>query len=105
MENSNNIEQQRFERAQKRVKAIAGFYKHLISYLLVNCFLVALKYYSLDANESLFTFGTFSTAFFWGIGLVFHGVSVFGANVFLGQDWEERKIRELMDKQKQQKWE
>jgi hypothetical protein len=45
------------------------------------------------------------TAFFWGIGLVAHGFSVFVPQWFLGNDWEERKIKEIMEKEKQNKWE
>ncbi|SCX81613.1 2TM domain-containing protein [Flavobacterium caeni] len=101
----NNLEQLQRERAQKRVKALAGFYKHLAVYLLVNGFLIALKYFNLDPGEQFFEFGTFSTAFFWGIGLGFHALSVFGPNVFLGSDWEERKIKEIMEREKRNKWE
>jgi len=105
MENLTNIEQQRFERATKRVKSIAGFYKHLIVYILVNIFLIVLKYYTLDNNEKFFEFSTFSTAFFWGIGLLFHGLGVFGSTVFFGKNWEEKKIQEIMNKEKGHKWE
>ena len=100
-------EQQKLERATKRVKAIKGFYKHLIAYVLVNTFLLTLKYFKLEKEEVFFEFSTFSTLFFWGIGLVFHAVSVFGKNVFLGQDWEEKKINEYMNNNKNQKtkWE
>lgn len=106
MENRENLEQMRMERARKRVKSIAGFYKHLTAYLIVNVFLLTIKYFNLDTGENFFTFGNFSTAFFWGIGLAFHAMGVFGTNVFLGSDWEERKIREIMDKEKQtNKWE
>lgn len=106
MENLTNIEQQRFERAAKRVKSIAGFYKHLIIYVLVNIFLIIVKYCSLEGDEQFFQFSTFSTAFFWGIGLLFHGMGVFGSAVFLGKDWEERKIQQILNKNnKGQKWE
>lgn len=105
MENYNNIEQLKLQRARKRVKSISGFYKHLAVYILVNLFLIATKYFNLDAGEEFLTFGTFSTAFFWGIGLAFHALSVFGTNVFLGNDWEEKKIREFMERDKQNKWE
>ncbi len=94
------------ERARKRVKAIAGFYKHLSVYLLVNLLLLALRYFRLDPGEEFWRFETFSTAFFWGIGLAFHALGVFGTNLFLGPDWEDRKIRELMEKDKRyNKWE
>ena len=105
MENQNNVEQMRIERARKRVKSIAGFYKHLAIYLIVNISLLIVKYFNQDAGDVFFEFRTFSTAFFWGIGLVFHGFGVFGTNVFLGSDWEERKIREIMEKNKKNNWE
>jgi hypothetical protein len=34
----------------------------------------------------------------WGIGLAAHAVVVYGSVSVLGVVWEERKIRELMDK-------
>ncbi len=107
MENLTEIEKQKFERAKKRVKAISGFYKHLLSYMLVNLFLISMKYFKLEPGEEFLRFSTFSVAFFWGIGLAFHAISVFGSNVFLGQDWEEKKINELMNKNQNQsnKWE
>jgi len=64
-------EAQRLERARKKVQSIMGFYKHLAAYVIVNLFLIAMKWFDLDPGEEFFTFGTFSTAFFWGIGLVF----------------------------------
>jgi hypothetical protein len=88
-------------RAQKRVKAIVGFYWHLASYIIVNLFLVIL----ITSNGvEFFSFGTFSTAIFWGIGLFFHFMGVFGPNFFFGKNWEERKIKEMMDNDKKH-WE
>jgi hypothetical protein len=36
---------------------------------------------------------------FWSIGLAVHAVNVFGFGGTLGRDWEERKTRELIDKE------
>jgi hypothetical protein len=99
-------EQKRLERARKKVESIKGFYKHFGVYILVNIFLIASKWFTLDPDEEFFSFGTFATAFFWGIGVAFHAFGVFGTNMFLGNDWEERKIKEYMEKQnKTNKWE
>ena len=38
----------------------------------------------------------YSTWLFWGIGIFFHWLSVFGFKNLLGSSWEENKIRELM---------
>ena len=105
MENITEIEIQKFERAKKRVKSISGFYKHFLVYILVNLFLITLSYINHDPGEKFFTFSTFSTAFFWGFGLVFHALGVFGPGFFLGNDWEEKKIKEIMEKEKGSKWE
>ncbi|OYQ43865.1 histidine kinase [Flavobacterium cyanobacteriorum] len=100
-------EQRRLEQARKKVQSIMGFYKHLIAYVIVNLFLLAYKAFSLEAGETFFTFSTFSTAFFWGIGLMFHAVGVFATGIFFGSNWEERKIREYMEREKGRsaKWE
>lgn len=88
-------------RAQKKVKAIIGFYWHLASYVIVNIFIIIL----ITSNGvKLFSFGTFSTAFFWGIGLAFHFMGVFGPDFLFGKHWEERKIKEFMENDKKH-WE
>lgn len=85
-------------RAQKKVKKLIGFYWHLASYVIVNLFIIAVIVMS---GGDLWSFGTFSTAIFWGIGLVFHALGVFGPDIFFGSNWEERKIKELMEKDEQ----
>ncbi len=105
MENLDQIEQQRFERATKRVKAISGFYRHFIVYLLVNIFFLTLKYFKLGPNQEFWNTGNFSMAIWWGLGVAFHAIGVFGPGLFLGSNWEERKIRQIMEKEKNNKWE
>lgn len=96
----------RYDLAYKRVKRIKGFYIHALVYLLVNAFiLISILKEVPMGNEVFWKWETWSTALFWGIGLVAHGLSVFGRNIFFGSDWEERKIKELMDQDKNNKWE
>jgi hypothetical protein len=38
----------------------------------------------------------------WGIGLAAHGLSVYGLGGFLGAEWEERKIQEIIAKRRSQ---
>ena len=50
--------------------------------------------------DAITNFGVISTWLFWGIGLVFHWLGVFGfQSLGLGKDWEERKIKEMMEKE------
>ena len=91
--------------AEKRVKDIKGFYWHLFWYLCVNIFISTNKILSnMDHgesfNEAFFDFGTFAVWCFWGIGIVSHWFGVFGRNFFFSKDWEARKIKEFMDKDK-----
>lgn len=86
--------------AQKRLKELKGFYHHLFWYLLVNMIIMIMVYINADDEYNFWNFGTFSTAFFWGIGLGFHAIGVFGKSVLFTQKWEERKIKEFMDNDK-----
>lgn len=94
------IDEDRYLRAQKRVKQIKGFYWHLFWYAVVNIFILVSIYRGLGNKENFLQFGHFSTAFFWGIGLAAHWASVFGRNLIFSKNWEERKIKQFMDKDK-----
>ncbi|WP_332448591.1 2TM domain-containing protein [Methanoculleus sp.] len=37
--------------------------------------------------------------FFWGIAVVLHGISVYVEGRIFGRAWEERKIREIMERE------
>ncbi len=102
---TNYSNEERYRRAEKRVKDIKGFYWHLFWYLAVNIFLTFggtirgfISDGALDFSGLLFT--SFSVWFFWGIGLVGHWLHVFGMNIFFSRNWEEKKIKEYMDKDK-----
>lgn len=97
MENYNENDFKYLE-AVKRVKRIKGFYIHLLVYICVNSFIVYINFQDLKPGESYFQWQNFLTLLFWGVGLAAHGLSVFLPNFILGKDWEEKKIRELMDK-------
>ena len=104
MENLNS-DQIRYEVAVKRVKKLKGFYTHALVYVVINIMIVIINIQNLEPGESYFQFRNFLTAFFWGIGLLAHGLSTFLPYIILGKDWEERKIKELMEKEKANKWE
>jgi len=98
-------EQSKYENAFKRVKKIKGFYSHLLVYIVINIMILIVNVQSLDKGESYLSLKNFSTALFWGIGIAAHGLSVFGPNIVLGQNWEQKKIKELMEKEKLNKYE
>ena len=97
----NAQEEIKYQEALKRVKKIKGFYTHAIVYVIINIMIVIINIQDLKDGESYFQAHNFFTAFFWGIGLLAHGVSVFLPDIILGKQWEERKIKEFMEKEKQ----
>lgn len=100
-----NFEQNaRYEQARKRVRSIRGFYTHLTVYIFVNILLLVV--YTWDQVwQGLGDPKNYFTAFFWGIGLCAHWAGVFGSDLFFGKNWEEKKIKEFMDKDKANRWE
>jgi hypothetical protein len=101
----NSIEEIQYQEALARVKKIKGFYTHLVVYVVVNLMIVVVNIQDLDSGESYFQWRNFTTALFWGIGLLSHGLSTFMPNWIFGKNWEERKIKEFMEKEKNEKWE
>lgn len=80
-------------RAKQKIKAIKDFYGNLISYCIIIPFLIWLNYMTTDFPWAVFP------AVGWGLGVVLHAMEVYGYNPLLGKDWEERKIREFMNKE------
>jgi hypothetical protein len=83
----------RYEEARRHAQRVRGFYTHALVYGVVNAGLFALN---LLASPGRLWFGW--TTFGWGIGLLAHAVSVFAFGGWLGPQWEERKIREYLDR-------
>lgn len=104
MENK-NFEEQKYIKAKKKVKAIKGFYVHITVYLIVNAFFIISRMFSGGGYDNLWEWQTYNTAIFWGIGILFHAFNVFGMGFLLGKNWEDRKIKEYMDKDKREFWE
>lgn len=87
-------ENKAYFRAKKRVEELKGFYGNVISYCCVIPFLVFINLrYSPGFQWFWFS------ALGWGFGVVMHAFKVFGYS----SDWEERKIREILEKENKQK--
>ena len=105
MENKEAIEGLKYLKAKKRVEKIKGFYVHFGVYIAVNIFISGIIIYGLtyddgDSYTNAFSnFGVYSTWLFWGIGVFFHWLGVFGFNSILGKNWEEKKLKEIMEKE------
>ena len=87
-------DQERYDQAKQRVELLRGFYSHALVFVLVNIGLVA--YNVATSPDRLWFIYTFVG---WGIGLIAHGAYVMGSGRFLGAAWQERKIREEMERE------
>ncbi|MFB9076823.1 histidine kinase [Flavobacterium procerum] len=90
----NNDENRAYFRAKKRVEELKGFYGNIISYCCVIPFLIFINL----TYSPKFQWFWFS-AIGWGFGVVMHAFKVFGYS----SNWEERKIREILEKEHNQK--
>jgi hypothetical protein len=91
MSNSNDF---KYRKAKERIGKIKSFYSHSITYVIVMSLLVVLNYYTSNFPWVIFP------AIGWGIGLLSHGLCTFGHNLVLGKNWEERKLKELIESNK-----
>ena len=87
------LEDKRYQKAKEKVEAIKGFFGNLVAYCLVIPFLAWL-----NSRTTSFPWAIFP-AIGWGFGLVMHGMEAYGYNPLWGKRWEERKIRELMERE------
>jgi len=88
----NEKEQLRYTRAKERVAEIRGFYVHVLVYAIAMSAMAYVNYITTEFPWVIFPLAG------WGLGLLSHGVRVYNLLPFFGKQWEERKIRELMDK-------
>ena len=86
--------EEKYLEAREKMKNIKKFYAHLITFTLLNFVFLSINYFENYIEFPWVLWGTFG----WGIGLVFDYMKTFDKNPFLGRDWEERKIKEILNK-------
>jgi len=99
METQYKAEQTSYYNAHKKVEQLKEFYGNLGAYLFFNIGLMVLN---LMTTPEYFWF--LWSAAGWGIGVVIHAAKVFDWFPFFGSDWERRKIKEIIEKEKTNKW-
>ncbi|MDH7447089.1 2TM domain-containing protein [Aquimarina sp. 2201CG14-23] len=106
MENSEI--QNRYKKAKKRVQEEQSFYTHLSIYIVIN---IAITIVILQLREYIYDgyliLNLISSPILWGIFILGHGLwafrekngvrKLFNKSIF-SEKWEQRKIKEIMDK-------
>ncbi|MEX6625414.1 histidine kinase [Tenacibaculum salmonis] len=93
--NNNSIENSKYIKAVEKVEKLKELYQNLASYCVVIPFLIFINL-KFSPQFHWFWFPIFG----WGIGLIFHFLEINNYNIILGENWEERKINEIMKKNK-----
>ena len=97
--------EERYLRAKERITELKEFYIHLSVYVIVNLFLSITQIVDGVTENKTFTeifsdMGIYGVWLMWGIGVCFHALKVFGSQALLGKNWEENKLKEIMEKDK-----
>ncbi|WBX72722.1 histidine kinase [Tenacibaculum pacificus] len=92
---NNSIENSKYIKAVEKVEKLKELYQNLASYCVVIPFLIFINL-KFSPQFHWFWFPIFG----WGIGLIFHFLEINNYNIILGENWEERKINEIMKKNK-----
>ena len=92
---SENLENSKYLLAVERVEKLKKFYSSLASFVVVMPFLIFINLNYIPYFQ-WFWFPLFG----WSIGLVSKLLEANNYNIFLGKNWEEKKIKELMNDSK-----
>ena len=86
---------EKYEKAKERVKELKGFYSNLVTYIVINVMLIIIN---LITSPGKIWF--YWVTIFWGIGVLLHATKIFILKgKFLGDEWEEKKIKKIMEKE------
>jgi len=94
MRDNSEHKENKYFRAKERVVEIKKFYTSLMFYIVFIAFLAGLNYYTNEFRYAWFLWAAFG----WGIGLCFQAAKAFRWAPFMDKEWEEKKIKELMEK-------
>jgi len=84
----------RYAAAYRRVQELRAFYAHALWFAVLIPAMSVLN--GLTSPQYWWVVWPFVG---WGIGLTIHGFSVFAGDRFLGREWQERKIRQILEQE------
>jgi hypothetical protein len=86
---------------RRRVHRLAEFYRHAFVFIVFIGALWALnafQIYGSAKSVKWYSWWAMWPTMGWGIGLLAHGLAVLPMWAFFSADWEDRKVRELMER-------
>ncbi|QWX85559.1 2TM domain-containing protein [Cellulophaga sp. HaHaR_3_176] len=98
---SNTDNDSKYFRAKERVAAVKVFYGKVFKYILAIVITGSINYYLNEWSNPWFLWVVLGVS----ISLILKAVKLFGYEIFMGKNWEQRKIEELMrDDDTKKKW-
>ena len=91
-------ERSRYLRAKRRVNQLKGFYFHLLLYIIIASVHFIKTYIEKNEIKVEDALGII----LWGVVVIIHAASVYLPTLFLGKDWEEKKIQEFTKQYKKE---
>lgn len=91
-------ERSRYLRAKRRVNQLKGFYFHLLLYIIIASVHFIKTYVEKNEIKMEDALGII----LWGVVVIIHAASVYLPTLFLGKDWEEKKIQEFTKQYKKE---
>jgi hypothetical protein len=91
----NNQKEMALSEAKKKVRKLKDFYRSLTSAAFTVLIVASVNYYVNEWSSTWFLWVVFGLS----ISLFFKALKVYDISVF-SKDWEERKIKEYIDKEK-----
>ncbi|MNK98661.1 hypothetical protein D3C87_1190310 [compost metagenome] len=94
------------ELATKKVIQLKNFYKHLFVYAIAMILFVLKEYTNLPLNFFPIRYLNWVVVIIWSAVVAGSAIDLFASYKIFGQEWEERKLRSILEKKyKKQKWE
>jgi hypothetical protein len=84
---------------RRRVHCIAEFYRHVFVYVIIMSALWAVNLWTVwdgTLSHKWYSYWAIWPTLGWGIGLITHGLSVLPVWNYFSQDWEDKKVKELL---------
>jgi hypothetical protein len=89
-----DINETKYRRAQEQVIELKKFYNKAFRGILAIVIAAGVNYYINEWTYPWFLWVVFGV----GLGISLRAIRLFAADFFLGKNWEEQKVKELMNK-------
>jgi hypothetical protein len=89
---------------RRRVKRLAEFYRHLAMYVMVMSLVwIASLVFAKEWPRDWWRWWTLWPTIGWGLAVLAHGLSVLPSYGFFSLDWEEKKVQQLLKRERSER--